>query len=98
MKIKDPAHAARVLEHLVKRLEPWDDFEPLEGWACVLEGAKAVLKQRTALMMWDSTDPLGTPKTIARANGRQRGREEMIVSLAQAYAPRMEDADMEVPE
>lgn len=92
MKIKDAAHAVRVLESLV---EQGEDFIirlkiPEEAHWCmaVVEGAKTVLECL-------GPDPLSTD--IHRIDF-QEGQLNIAIGLAQAYAARMEEAGMKVPE
>lgn len=88
-KIKDPAHAVRILEALVEQIEKQRNDNTLRGrlnrplptelgWA---EGTKAVLKIKDDGYL-DERD----------------AKADVIEALAQAYAPRMKEAGMKVPE
>ncbi len=88
MKITDPAHAVRVLEHLAKNgAQSALVLLPQRSWPFVyalVEGAKAVLEVR---LDWQENPDL------------ERGESnQTLMGLAQAYAPRMAEAGMEVPE
>jgi len=132
-KIKDPAHAVRVLESLVERGEellmglsdgPWywqngslqssGEYDVLakpthflhdrpmlaQGRSLVpalVEGAKAVLDEyrKVYILVFDKA----TADDMAHINqADEEAKEKMLVALAQAYAPRMKEAGMEVPE
>lgn len=100
-KIKDPAHAVRVLEALVKheedRLKRFKDYydakAPMAGILirALAEGAKAVLEKIERERCQPKVD--GT-----FSDGVDWGLGVSAKLLAQAYAPRMKEAGMTVPE
>lgn len=87
MKIKDPAHAVRVLKFLTEEKDLWmpymDGTPGDELLYALFEGAKAVLNDLYRLEIG------GWHTTCTKA---------VIMSLAQTYAPRMKEAGMKVPE
>ncbi len=102
MKIKDTAHAVRVLEALEKtNLAAANSFvEPPEVRPFVvalIDGAKAVLEEvaKAAHGYRINTD---SQMETATQEGREDMADIMAIRLAQAYAPRMAEAGMEVPE
>lgn len=96
MKITDAAHAVRVLKALVEHLEnvPTLDGQHELVWVwhgALLEGAKAVLarvpdQKVVAPEIWSKASEEGTLLAF------------VILDLARAYAPRMLEAGMTVPE
>ncbi len=105
-KIKDPAHAVRVLEALV---EQGDRIEELTAqlsikdcspglwrmragmFSALVEGAKAVLGE------WERIGELYADDLLVKDGYMLNGQALLLVVLAQAYAPRMAEAGMEVP-
>jgi hypothetical protein len=85
-KPKDPAHAARILEALVSTVGEWNDRTGKQTHPlnlALVEGAKAVLEHL---------------RIIEKNGWHTRCINEILVVMAQAYAPRMAEAGMEVPE
>lgn len=99
MKITDPAHAVRVLEALVEQGEmnfqisttDIDDVPTLEHLIfmrkALVEGAKAILEMQIIPY---------TDTKIESAVAEERGL--LALKLAQAYAPRMLEAGMSIPD
>lgn len=92
MKIKNPDHAVRVLEFLIKELERASSLarpKPQTTWndKMLLDGVKAVLIEAKR-----------TPDCIPPETDFWLGERRIAVDLAQAYAPRMAEAGMVVPE
>lgn len=84
MNIKDPAHAVRVLEALVEQGAKID----LEFYPSTAESMQDALVEgaKAVLEMWYMWK---RPDTSC---------DYWVIALAQAYAPRMLEAGMEVPE
>lgn len=104
IEIKDPVHAVRVLEALVEQGEKTQKIVPNDTvLKMIVEGAKAVLESNKK---WAET--LSKAKTLPgyrtdggihpTDDGINYGRDTLTVALAQAYASRMAEAGMTVPE
>lgn len=107
IEIKDAAHAVRVLKALVEQIEKQRDDNtqmgrlnrplPTElGWA---EGAKVILEDHAFASSGNWTtwnEELG--KRIDISDAVKEDADIITVKLARAYAPRMKEAGMEVPE
>lgn len=95
MKIKDLAHAFRVLEFIVgleKDLDNRLNQDKPMAFLTLLDGAKAMLDKN-----WPDLPEKGHPER-RYWEGIIHERKNMFMDLAQAYAPRMTEAGMEVPE
>lgn len=94
MKITDPAHAVRVLKSLVE----YGDDPGIFAFAMEhgsVEGAKAMLKD------WNEVEHDSEYVNGYRSlykNAVCEGVKKALLSQAQAYAPRMAEAGMKVPE
>ena len=104
MKITDPAHAKRVLEALVEQVKNIDAKGGSKNVKISVEGDANGMKYFWVRYQMGMASIEGAKAVLEVLNDTGNSDLDLIryqrvaVSLAQAYAPRMKEAGMEVPE